>query len=252
MHFHPLSDLHHEFGIPAFTLPEHTDVFIIAGDLDTGIKGITWLKETETLRHLPIIYILGNHEYYRGSYPKTLHKIKEAAAGTNIHILENESITLGEVTFHGATLWTDFQLFGGDPSLNGTICQERMNDYRLIRLYPSYSKLRSVDTFTMHKISLRWLAKSLKNSPTRKNIVITHHAPSIQSIPSSHKNDPMSSAYASSLEAFILEYQPDYWIHGHIHTPADYTIGNTRVICNPRGYIHDSYNHYDPNLILEI
>jgi hypothetical protein len=28
------------------------------------------------------------------------------------------------------------------------------------------------------------------------------------------------------------------WIHGHTHTAFDYTVGNTRVVCNPRGYVH--------------
>lgn len=26
-----------------------------------------------------------------------------------------------------------------------------------------------------------------------------------------------------------------YWIHGHIHTPCQYNIGNTKIICNPHG-----------------
>ena len=28
-----------------------------------------------------------------------------------------------------------------------------------------------------------------------------------------------------------------YWIHGHTHDACDYMIGDTRVLCNPRGYI---------------
>jgi hypothetical protein len=26
------------------------------------------------------------------------------------------------------------------------------------------------------------------------------------------------------------------WIHGHTHDEFDYTIGITKVLCNPRGY----------------
>jgi predicted phosphodiesterase len=26
------------------------------------------------------------------------------------------------------------------------------------------------------------------------------------------------------------------WIHGHTHTPCQYVVGDTRVICNPIGY----------------
>ncbi|OXH93504.1 metallophosphoesterase, partial [Burkholderia multivorans] len=29
------------------------------------------------------------------------------------------------------------------------------------------------------------------------------------------------------------------WVHGHTHTSFDYVVeGGTRVVCNPRGYIH--------------
>lgn len=243
-----ISDLHNEFGISNLKFDD-IDIIIVAGDVDLGIRGITWLKETT--KDIPVIYILGNHEYYRGSYPKTLTKIKAESIGTNIHVLENEFITINNITFHGATLWTDFELFG-NPEVYGSICQDRMNDYKLIRLDPSYSKLRSIDTYRIHKKSLDWLEKSLSISDSQLNIVVTHHAPSIKSIPNEFKKDLLTSAYASDLESFILRYKPDYWIHGHIHTPMDYKIGNTRIICNPRGYINEKYNGYNPKFILEI
>lgn len=105
-----------------------------------------------------------------------------------------------------------------------------MNDYKLIRRDPSYSKLRSVDTYKIHKISINWLERSLESSSTKQNMVITHHAPSIKSIPLKFRDDIVSAAYASNLESIILQYRPDYWIHGHIHEPSDYTIGNTNII----------------------
>ena len=27
------------------------------------------------------------------------------------------------------------------------------------------------------------------------------------------------------------------WVHGHVHTPIQYDIGNVPVCCNPHGYI---------------
>jgi Icc-related predicted phosphoesterase len=36
----------------------------------------------------------------------------------------------------------------------------------------------------------------------------------------------------------------ELWVHGHIHDRSAYTIGATRVICNPAGYDgrgHDPY-----------
>lgn len=243
-----ISDLHQEFGMSDLSF-EGADLVILAGDINLGTKGIQWIKSAIT--HIPVIYVLGNHEYYKGSYPKTLNAIKNTAAGTHIHVLENKAVTIDGVTIHGATLWTDFALMG-DSKINGSICQSKMNDYKMIRRDPSYSKLRSIDTFIIHQQSLKWLQASLDASATATNIVVTHHAPSAKSIPVEFKDNVLASAYASNLEDVILKYQPQYWIHGHIHTPTTYSIGKTRVICNPHGYLNEPYNGYDKKMIIDI
>ncbi|MFD2582164.1 metallophosphoesterase [Pedobacter vanadiisoli] len=243
-----ISDLHQEFGISELSF-QNADLIILAGDINLGTKGIDWL--TQNISDKPVIYVLGNHEYYKGTYPKTLNKIVAKAKDSNIYVLENDFVEFGGVRFHGATLWTDFSLFG-NPVEYGIICQSKMNDYKLIRRYPTYSKLRTIDTYKIHKISKNWLQKSLEGSIAFKNVVVTHHAPSVRSLPSLYKNDPISSAYASDIEDLIIKYQPSYWIHGHIHTPARYRIGETEVICNPHGYISEKYNGYDKELIIEI
>ncbi|WP_342332334.1 metallophosphoesterase [Pedobacter sp. FW305-3-2-15-E-R2A2] len=243
-----ISDLHQEFGISELNF-ENADLVILAGDTNLGTKGIEWVKKY--IPNKPVLYILGNHEYYKGSYPKTLHKIIEASGNSNVTVLENNRVEFDGIRFHGATLWTDFSLFGS-PVEYGIICQTQMNDYKLIRRDPGYSKLRSIDTFKMHQISKAWLAESLEESRGYKNVVITHHAPSLKSSPELYKNDPVTAAYASNLEALISKYNPLYWIHGHIHTPCRYKIDQTEVICNPHGYLNEKHNGYDRELIIEI
>ena len=243
-----VSDLHHEFGSNEIKF-DQADLVIFAGDVNLGIKGIQWILSE--IRNIPVIYVLGNHEYYKGSYPKTLNKIKDLAKHTHVHVLENNSVELDGITFHGATLWTDFELFG-NPRYTGGLVQSKMNDYKLIRRDPSYSKLRTIDTYQIHKASLKWLEENLAASSSKKNIVISHHSPSKKSIPERYREDIVSSAYASNLESLILQYKPDYWIHGHIHSPSSYKIGGTQIICNPHGYIDDPYNGFDPALIIEI
>lgn len=243
-----VSDLHLEFGESIIHFDD-ADCIILAGDVHLGIKGIEWILKK--IPNKPVIYVLGNHEYYKGTYPKTLNKIEELAKGSNVHVLENNSVILNGVCFHGCTLWTDFSLFGSAQYF-GAFCQEKMNDYKNIRRDPSYSKLRSIDTYQIHKKSLNWLENSLLNSRCETNIVVTHHAPSLQSVPDSYKTDPISSAYASNLEEMINRLTPDFWIHGHIHTPVDYIIGSTKVICNPHGYINELYNGFNNQFILDI
>ncbi|CAA7195240.1 metallophosphoesterase [Chryseobacterium potabilaquae] len=243
-----ISDLHQEFGYVDLSF-NNADLIILAGDINLGTKGVEWIKSV--IPNKPIVYVLGNHEYYKGSYPKTLHKIKDAVQNSNIAVLENDYIDIGNIRFHGTTLWTDFSMFG-NPMKYGMICQSQMNDYKKIRRDPSYSKLRTIDTFTIHQLSKLWLQESLEDSKEMKNIVITHHAPSIQSLPEHYKNDPLTSAYASNLEDLILTYQPLYWIHGHIHTPCRYKIEETEIICNPYGYMDEKYNGFEKELIIEV
>lgn len=42
--------------------------------------------------------------------------------------------------------------------------------------------MRPVDIYRIHNKSITWLEQSLKDSVGLKNIVITHHAPSIRSV----------------------------------------------------------------------
>ena len=243
-----ISALHQEFGVSELSF-ENADLVILAGDVNLGIKGIQWIMEN--IPDKPVIYVLGNHEYYKGTYPNTLRKIIELSKDSNVHVLENNFVEFEGIRFHGATLWTDFSLFG-NPVEYGIICQGKMNDYKLIRRDPSYSRLRTVDTYKIHQFSKNWLQSSLAESKGYKNVVITHHAPSIRSIPGAYENDPVAAAYASDLEGMIIRCKPEYWIHGHVHTPVRYNIGQTEVICNPHGYISEKYNGYNKELIIEI
>lgn len=109
MRIRVMSDLHQEFGFTDLSF-EGADVVILAGDINFGTKGIEWIKSTIT--DVPVIYVLGNHEYYKGSYSKTLNAIRQSASDTNVYVLENKAVVIDDVTFHGATLWTDFALLG--------------------------------------------------------------------------------------------------------------------------------------------
>ena len=242
-----VSDLHQEFGYSELSF-DNADLVVFAGDVNLGIKGLHWIQSR--IKNKPVIYVLGNHEYYKSSYPKVLNKLKTLVENSNIHVLENSFIDIDDIRFHGCTLWTDFTIFG-DPMEYGIICQSSMNDYKMIKRDPTYSKLRSIDTYKIHQVSRKWLDESLQNSDKSKNIVVSHHAPSMQSVPEQYKKDPVTAAYASNIEELISKHQPDFWIHGHIHTPARYHIGKTEVICNPHGYIDDPYNGFDKELIIE-
>lgn len=80
------------------------------------------------------------------------------------------------------------------------------------------------------------------SSSTKKNVVVTHHAPSAKSIAPKLSEELTSAAYASHLDEMIKANNIDVWIDGHVHNSCDYNVGNTRIVCNPRGYCPDWLN----------
>ena len=246
-----LSDLHIEFE--PFDIPQvDTDVVILAGDIHTGKRGIDWILEA--IPDKPVIYVLGNHEYYGRAFPKHIHALKTLTKATHIHVLEQDAVTIDGVLFLGCTLWTNFSLFGNDPRIAGYQATQVMNDYRKIRVNPQYRKLRSLDTFIIHNRSIAWLQEELEaaNLNGNKTIVITHHAPSDRSIPPKYREDILSTAYASHLDDVVAASGAELWIHGHIHTSQNYTIGKTQVVCNPRGYPDEPNPEFRPDFVVEV
>ena len=242
MKVHILSDLHVEFE--HYEYPAcNADVVILAGDIHVRERGLDWALEN--IPDTPVMYVMGNHEYYGAAYPKLVDGMKSRAQGSNVHILENNVVTIDDVNFIGCTLWTDFKIFG-DPRIAGSECQELINDYKKIRRWPTYSKLRSIDVASMHEVSFRWLGNTLKQYRGEKNIVITHHAPSLKSLPEHRQNRITSAAYASNLEDFVIDHSPAYWVHGHVHSACDYQLGDCKVVCNPKGYPDENTPGYDP------
>jgi len=243
-----LSDLHIEF-IPFQIDVQNADLVVLAGDIHVKDNGLKWIKEN--IKNIPVVYVLGNHEYYGETYPKLLNKLKNDTSDSNIHFLENDYITLDGIHFLGCTLWTDFNLFG-NPRVAGYECQQVMSDFKRIRISPRYSKIRAIDIAAIHNKSKVWLSNKLDELAGLKSIVITHHAPSKRSIPKHYQDDIVSSAYASHLDKLIEKKGPNLWIHGHLHNSSNYLIVETQVLSNPRGYPDEANPSFDDNYIIEI
>jgi len=242
------SDLHIEFA-DCDVQGDEADVVVLAGDIDVGTRGVDWILRQKF--DCPVVYVLGNHEYYHHTYPELLNEIKRRAAGYRIHVLENESVTIGGVCFHGATLWTDFALIG-DARLSGYTCERVVNDFALIRHNVSKSKISAADVARIHRRTLNWLSESLSASESAINVVVTHHAPSVRSVASRFRGNIVTTSFASDLEAFIFKHRPDYWLHGHLHASNDYRIGGCRVQSNARGYPNALNPAFDSALTLNI
>ena len=215
------------------------DVVVLAGDVHVKDRGLRWIIDQKF--GCPVLYVLGNHEFYREKFPGLIDKLKQDAKGTNVRVLDNDSAEIGEYRFFGCTLWSDMELLG-DQHASSIAAADTMNDYRLIRLSKTYRRLAPSDTKAWHFRSVRKLTEFLVRSDPARTIVVTHHAPSIRSIVDRYRADPVSAAFASNMDDLILEHQPRLWIHGHTHESFDYEIGKTRVVCNPRGYASTEEN----------
>ena len=248
MRLHILSDLHVEFG--SFQPDKvEADVIVLAGDVHVGTRGFRWIVEHFPAK--PVIYVLGNHEFYGENIPILTSEIKDLAKGSNVHVLENDRVEIGGVVYLGATLWTDFRLYG-DVVLAEAAATTTMMDFRKIRITHHYQRFRPADARKLHAESATWLRKQIEDVRGRKFVVVTHHAPSPRSISERYRNDPLNPAFASNLEPMIETSGAALWIHGHIHQHADYVVGNTRVIANPRGYPQEGFASFDPLLTVEI
>lgn len=250
-----ISDLHVEFGQPfPVAPPRDADVVICAGDLLTKgiVPSIEWLG-ANIAPSIPVIFVAGNHEYYQSSIQES---IKAARAlgdrHSHVHFLENDAVDLDDVRFVGGTLWTDFHLLGGDPALAMAAAEAGMNDYRKIKFSKQpYRRFKPIHAYRMHRHTREFLGTELTKSTGRKTVVVTHHAPSFQAIPTEFHGDLLSASYASNLEELIEEKAPRLWVHGHVHRRADYVVGQTRVVSNPRGYPGE-HTGFDPSLVVEI
>ncbi len=247
-----VSDLHIYGGEEYIIKPPEADVYILGGDVCTNGNSIPWILKNYP-NDKPIIYVMGNHEYYNTIMSEELERSKQQANGTNITILDNDKIKIGDIWFIGATLWTDFMLFGKwHKPYSEMSAQRAINDFQYINFFPK-TKLTPFHTEIMFRESKKYLIKQLIDLRYEKVVVITHHAPSRLSIAPKYKDDEVSAGFASTLlDNMVKGIEPLLWIHGHTHTYWDYVIRSTRVICNPRGNMYETINEFDPQLIIGV
>src|SRR6266853_6023501 len=197
MRLHILSDLHLEFG-PAKIPGTEADVVVLAGDIHLGREGRRWAR-----RHFaqkPVVYVLGNHEFYRHSIPELTEALQRDTDGSHIHLLENSGVELNGFTFLGCTLWTDFRLLD-DVETAMRAAEDIMSDYSVIQFSPENRLLRATDTAKLHTESLAWLKSELAKHDAARTVVVTHHGPSARSIPAYHAGSPLNPAFVSRLDA---------------------------------------------------
>ena len=266
------SDIHLEFGDLDIANTDGADVLILSGDICVAADlDMRDRRQTEMgfARHRSerfhdffercavnfphVIYVMGNHEYYHSDFATALDEMRRKLAHlSNLYILEREIKVIDDVTFIGGTLWTDMN---DRDELTLYHMRTMMNDFRVIQnsgvpvhfrtqegeFKTRVAKFSPDDAVTEHvkmKEYIQVVTDMLGKNPN-KYVVVGHHSPSRRSTHEMYAHDTiMNGGYSSDLDQFIEDRpQIKLWTHGHTHHPFDYMVGETRVVCNPRGYI---------------
>ena len=244
-----MSDLHLEMTgyAPNVVADAQEDLVVLAGDIGTGTDGIHWAKRT--FPDNPVLYVLGNHEFYGYDWEQLIGEAYSACDGSNVRLLENGVFRYRGVRFLGTSLWTNYLLAGHDrrPQAIET-CERIINDFRFI--HSGGRNLLARETVERHEQSAAWLRQELEGSD-EVTVVITHHAPCL---PARHPKFPMddiSNTFFSDLpEEFFRT--PAAWIFGHTHYSMEAVehVG-TRLYSNQRGYPRERVD-FDWSKVLEV
>lgn len=238
-----VSDLHIEFNVNFKIIPENysgCDMIIIAGDLAPIDKARIWLSEQKF--EIPVLYVLGNHEYYgfeydSGYFNGTVHEIGKIP---NVTVFDKytRSVEINNHVFIGVTLWTN---------LNSIINQEfypkpYIND--ILQISGGDSICRFTNYNERHKSDLNALVEEIKkyDRADKKIHIITHHSPSYVFMENKYIGSEYNPYFQSHLDYLFKCDIIDTWIFGHTHRELDIMYEGIRVISAPLGYPNEKVN----------
>jgi Predicted phosphohydrolase len=243
MRIQPVSDLHLEFDQDkgeqfALSLPVLGDVLVLGGDIlplrrEPHIrKTLGWFCD----RFPQVIYVTGNHEYYKAG-PASASALLTSCAKDfpNLHVLDPGVVEIGGTRFVGATLWFP-------PTPDEEEYRHLLLDFTLIPEFVSW----------VHETHARHLA-FLEQNVRPGDVVVTHFVPHPRSIAPQYQDSPLNRFFVAEDAVPLVERcGARLWIHGHTHSTFDYRVGDTRVVCNPRGYPGEQGTSMNPELVIEV
>jgi predicted phosphodiesterase len=240
-----VSDLHIErfksnVDLTEFINPKG-DILIMAGDI-----GSMYMNDQlcdflhQACENFPIvIFIPGNHEYYR------LHKTKPLSFFTleknmckfklshkNFYFLNRATLQIGNWLIIGSTLWSNTCIFS--------------------------KKIVKIHGFTLekflinHKLDKKFIIKQLKSAKKNKlnTLVVTHYPPIINAVHPKRRDDKFIDLYANNL--YSLLKNANIWVSGHTHYNYNIYENGCLLISNQLGKIKDNIKNYSKEMILNI
>jgi predicted phosphodiesterase len=254
------------------------DLLVLAGDVgsyqtgsllqdgDFGLGRFSPLQGWPT----PVVFVPGNHEYDTFDFDAAHDRLRATCQRLGIHWLERETWVLNGVRLVGTTLWTDFDALSPQAPATSKMGSQPGVNLLAQQLKAREKAFRAANYYLKKTLTTRhgepWLAEGLRaqalvcqtwlraalaqpfDGPT---VAITHFAPSLRSADPRYGMVPGTAGFCNALDDLLPQAQ--LWLHGHLHAPSDYRVGDCRVVANPLGYARKNEQAgYDAGLLIEI
>ena len=231
------SDLHLEFTENAKYLMQRRidavgDILILAGDItywsDQYFAHPFFDKVSDKFKK--VYMIPGNHEFYGGFDISILEKPVKINIRDNVYLVNNIIETIEGVDFFFTTLWAKIK-----PQ-NVRNVEHGVNDFHLIKYNGETLMANDFNEFFLQ--SFHFLDIGLRDSNSKKKVIVTHHCPTQLANDREFWDSPINNAFVVDLYDFIYQNPIDYWIFGHTHrNMPEVCINGTKVVSNQLGYV---------------
>lgn len=248
------SDIHLEFGredlLPSLPDPSTYDVVVAAGDIAYGLNSVKWLEET--FPDHPVIYVPGNHCYYKQDYFEVQAQFNKVDG--NVHVLNPGTVTIDDVKFIGATMWSNLELKGYPPHPHYRF-EQAIADFNVIAV--GDKKMSAEFMRTLYSSELAFILNELEDRTTReqmkKTVLVTHFVPSQLLIDSKWLQPQfaiLNPYFTNDLDHILFDKGFPLAIYGHTHDRNDiiHPLG-PRMVGNPFGYPGENHNTYQWKIV---
>jgi predicted phosphodiesterase len=261
MFAHVLSDIHLEMDkCPAthdisnyFSPVNKADYLFLLGDIGVPHEdSYSKFLQSCTRKYQKVFMVAGNHEMYHttgeDTVEDTVSKLREICTeNEKLVFLDKETYDLPglNIRIAGTTLWS-------------RVTEAQMSDIRCF-----ISDYRAIKGWTVehnnyvHANCVQWLKMETEKAKQdgKKLVIMTHHAPLLNSCHPKHMGSPLSSAYETDLSELIkVNPHISLWLHGHTHHSEARTVGSTTVLSNQCGYSadKDAKASFNPDLRIDL
>jgi predicted phosphohydrolase len=223
------------------------EVLILAGDIlplalhKTQTTFIDYIADNFEI----VYWIPGNHEYYNYDLATVADPLLEKLR-SNVWLVNNQVIEYKDVSFICSTLWSRVDV------VNALDIQRSISDFFAIKWNGERFTTREFNQ--LHNRCVAFLEKSFKEKRATKNIMVTHHVPTLYEYPKKYRNSPLNGAFVTELYDLVHDSEADYWIYGHHHfNIPSFKIGATTLLTNQLGYVHHGEHYkFNKKAVLEI